>query len=62
MSTANSLTSEQVAWKPNVNPWLIGVVVSHASQETGSAATVAEIRLSRLRFASCWLTWVERWV
>ena len=35
---------------------------TNASQETGSAATVAEIRLSRLRFASCWLTWVERWV
>jgi MFS transporter, DHA2 family, multidrug resistance protein len=45
MSTAIALAAEQVAWKPKVNPWTIGVVVSLAAFMEVLDTSIANVAL-----------------
>ena len=45
MSSAGSITADQVAWQPKVNPWVIGVVVSLAAFMEVLDTSIANVAL-----------------
>ena len=45
MSSAGSITADQVAWPPKVNPWVIGVVVSLAAFMEVLDTSIANVAL-----------------
>jgi len=48
MSTANAISAEQQAWKPQINPWIIGVVVSLASFMEVLDTSIANVALPHI--------------
>jgi MFS transporter, DHA2 family, multidrug resistance protein len=45
MSSAGSITADQVAWEPKVNPWVIGIVVSLAAFMEVLDTSIANVAL-----------------
>src|SRR5690348_9261211 len=48
MSSAGSITADQVAWQPKVNPWLIGIVVSLAAFMEVLDTSIANVALPHI--------------
>src|SRR6201994_4663481 len=48
MSTATAVLPEQASWKPKVNPWIIGVVVSMAAFMEVLDTSIANVALPHI--------------